>query len=230
MNHLGIHAEAHEASRVKSGRRSLALSESVVARMAQMQQSLAAVVATGLRFNPTELCSDTSVIIQTMRHWILIFLIALTPLRAWASGDMATQMAAQQAVQQSFIATANIANYVYLTGTSDRFDSKISDLTRSSGPCSGHASKTEDTSYAPQADSTNHTDHAAFDHISSTADEHAKVHCVSACGACQVCHSVAFANDPVWLLQALPDLSAVISTAPRFTSADRALGLKPPIS
>ena len=165
-----------------------------------------------------------------MRHWILIFLIALTPLRSWAAGDMATQMAAQQAVQQTSFATTNVANYVYLTGTSDQFDSKIGDLTLSNVPCSGHTSQTEPASYATHADSTNHTDHAAFDHSSSTADEHAKVHCASACGACQVCHSVAFATEPVWVLQALPDLSAVISTAPRFTSADRALGLRPPIS
>ena len=160
-----------------------------------------------------------------MRHWILIFLIALTPLRGWTAGDMATQMAAQQlahdpthsmvqpltqqASELTFFAIISIAYNVYLAGTSGDFHTQSGDTTLADDGCSGHVS------------------HAAPD---DGVSDHAVVHCASACGACQVCHSVAFTPEPLWVPQPLPGLSTVISTALSFTSADRALGLKPPIS
>jgi hypothetical protein len=140
-----------------------------------------------------------------MRHWLLILLIALLPLRGWASGGMATQMAAGQ------IAIEKIADYAALTRANSPFDAQSAapTTTHTAPDCHGHAS---------------HLRHDAKPGASQADAD------TSACGACQICHSVALnAAVPVVSPSAIAPWVPPCSRT-HFTSADRALGLKPPIS
>ena len=159
-----------------------------------------------------------------MRHWFLIFLIALLPLRGWAAGGMATQMAVQHGavmlMEQPLIATENIANYQASTGTSGTFYHKnaADDALQAPPDCPGHASHGAALNPVAGEQAT------PLEPTPPLAD------CGSACGVCQICHSVALT---VSLPQTLVGGSSpAVSSAylPRFTSADRALSLKPPIA
>ena len=54
-----------------------------------------------------------------MRHFLVILMFALLPVRGWALDVMTVAMAVQQ-----LNATKNIANYQAYTGTSDNFDNQ----------------------------------------------------------------------------------------------------------
>jgi hypothetical protein len=141
-----------------------------------------------------------------MRHWLLILMIVFLPLRGWAAGGMATQMAGQQIASQAMGATETVANYHYVTGTSGHFDHQNGNAMtdEAHADCPGHAAK-------PAAPG-------------QTVD------CGGTCGVCQVCHSVALVALSPRSFVAVPTLSASPFDASRFTSADRALSQKPPIS
>ncbi len=140
-----------------------------------------------------------------MRHFLLALLIALMPLRGWAGDAMATQMAAVAAVQQSPVAQYGGAHAD--TPGAPGHDHAVSDpaSAQTAAPdCAGHSA----TQSASSSDSS---------------------HCQS-CVVCQACYSVAL------LLPSLAGTATPIakvapqSAAPSFTSAERALRLKPPIS
>lgn len=138
-----------------------------------------------------------------MRHLLLIFMIALLPLRAWAGDVMATEMLTAQVQQQAVV--KQVAVHAHEEGTQAHQDTEtmLALAAQAAADCSGHA---------------------------SGADAHAAdTHCES-CSACQACHTVALtptALGPRPVFNAPTRLSA--AAAP-FASADMTRGQKPPIS
>jgi hypothetical protein len=149
-----------------------------------------------------------------MRHWLLIFLIALLPLRGWAASGMATQMATQTMVVQqvpapSELATDTVANYRVLTGTTSQFNPESSANMALQVQPDCHGVVTPPSPIAPAAQSAE---------------------CGSTCGVCQVCHSVALTVSLPPAMLGAPAQGVVSVSLPTFTSADRALSQKPPIA
>ena len=144
-----------------------------------------------------------------MRHWLLIFMIVLLPMRAWAGVGMA-----MQTMEHQQIAPETVANYSINTGTSGAF----------------HAQNSAKAPLQTQPDCHGHTA-ADVDHTNATVKSAGNlVDCASICGVCQVCHSVALASEwPVYINSA-PSSISVGPALQIFTSAERALSLKPPIS
>ena len=139
-----------------------------------------------------------------MRHLFLAFLIALLPLRGWASDAMATSMIANQTESALKIATKTIADHVDELGAKGHVDleMKVPIATQAAVNCTEHATAVD----IHEADS----------------------HCDS-CSACQACHAIAFcptAADAaaVFSLSTLPRAAVA-----QFASASTALGEKPPI-
>ncbi len=142
-----------------------------------------------------------------MRHLLLAILIVLLPLRAWAGDAMATLMAAPGQVHP--LASASVTSAHAHTHTTQT-------------PLDG---RDDAGSGSPAVASTDCAIHAGSGH-SSPSD---LSHCQS-CVVCQVCHTVGLAV-PILVFAALsaaPQLP--LTVVPGFTSAERALGLKPPIS
>lgn len=140
-----------------------------------------------------------------MRCFLLALLIALMPLRGWAGDAMATQMAAVAVVQQGPVAHAGGA-----------------DADASGAPVHEHAVSETASAKTAAPDCAEHTS-------LQTASSSDNSHCQT-CVVCQTCHSVAlllptFAGDMTPVPTVVPQ-----SAAPSFTSAERALRLKPPIS
>jgi hypothetical protein len=146
-----------------------------------------------------------------MRHWLLILLIALLPLRGWAADAMAVEMASQTLLQP-LNATNTVAKNSMDTGAKSQFHA--SSAAASHADCFEHAQSPTQPGTPPSADAH---------------DQPAEGHC-SSCVACQVCHSVALAALPgVLALNTLPHGAPRITGA-AFTSASAAPGFKPPIS
>jgi hypothetical protein len=135
-------------------------------------------------------------------------MIILLPLRGWMGDAMATQMASQMnfpALAQQQVAIESIAANAHESGASAHFDAQVANATASVKPdCADHMN--------------------GNDPMPSTAS-----HCDS-CTLCQACSAVLIA-EPLPGLAAMSTSPCVpAATARRFASADRALGLKPPIS
>lgn len=150
-----------------------------------------------------------------MRHWFLIVMIALLPVRGWALGTMTGQMPpVHAAVTATSIAQGTPAQAAG-GGSSKAGHHKpavmMADCEQHAG-ASGQAA----SSHAQAEDS-------ATDSTGATADCHS-------CTSCQICHTVAAtaaADLPALTFSshALPSLAGA-----RFASAQPAPGLKPPIS
>jgi hypothetical protein len=143
-----------------------------------------------------------------MRLIVLALMIVLLPLRALAGDVMATHMASSVAAMETGAARA------HETGASGSF---------------GHQKQPFETP-AAMADCHEQTEshHNAADKTNSLSSQTSD-HC-NTCAACQACHTVALSpNAPGDMaLFASPQLRHTSIAA--FTSADAALGQKPPIS
>ena len=137
-----------------------------------------------------------------MRYFVLAFMIFLLPLRGWAGDVMATQMAG------SALAIEKGASRVHETGAKASFHHQKQAVNISPAVPDCHEQ------------GVSHSD---------TADTQTNDHC-STCAACQSCHTVALSPTSPRLATSFnrPQVRQVI--AARFTSADAALGQKPPIT
>ena len=137
-----------------------------------------------------------------MRYLVLVLMIALLPLRGWAGEVMATQMAASAVAIEAGASDAHeIGGKASFIHQKQMFES--SNVT---SDCHEQLSSHQDTSNATNSE-----------------------HCAT-CPACQVCHTVALSlpSLDVTISFASPQLGQ--SSASTFTSADAALGQKPPIA
>lgn len=135
-----------------------------------------------------------------MRRLAFILLILLMPLRGWAGDAMAIQMALHPGVPHAAATEA--------------------------APGSEHHGATAQADHRNQAQPANAvdcTDHAAAD--SAAPDSHCQT-----CTMCQACHSLAITLPASALPGAEPLNALPLLPAQFFASADRAPGLKPPIS
>lgn len=141
-----------------------------------------------------------------MRHWFIILLIALMPLRGWASDALATQMGMAQVQAQQQNVTTAMAVHAHAVGEPAHSDLDTLEVKAAlaAADCPGHA---------------------------SGGDAHAAdTHCES-CSACQACHTVALLPVPNFTASAALNLSAPPRAAiAQFTSAQAARDQKPPIS
>ena len=137
-----------------------------------------------------------------MRYFVLALMIFLLPLRGWAGDVMATQMAG------SAIAIEKVAARAHETGAKASF----------------HHQK-QAVNISPAVPDC----HEQVVSHSDTADTPTNDHC-STCAACQSCHTVALSPTSPGLATSFnrPQVRQVIAS--RFTSADAALGQKPPIT
>lgn len=135
-----------------------------------------------------------------MRHLILAIMIVLLPLRGWVGDAMATQMAADSASSTS--QHHQVATEVI-------------------------AAHAHDTGAAGHFDHENALQ-TAHDCAVQTADT-ASGHCGS-CQICQVCHTVALSPPTAGLNMTFDAPLLPPTSATLFTSAQAALGKKPPIS
>jgi hypothetical protein len=138
-----------------------------------------------------------------MRRYLYVLLILLLPLRAWIGDAMATQMAfpasAHHATAQ---ATADHGHGDDARSTAHAPPMVLA-MPTGAGDCSGHASQNE----------------------ASSLDDTA--HC-GACAMCQTCHTVAVLAVVQFPAAGQSRPAAPLFAAIGFTSADRALALKPP--
>ena len=142
-----------------------------------------------------------------MRHLVLALMIALLPLRGWAGDVMATQMAAS---------AVSIEAVAIEAGASDAHE------------IGGKASFIHQKQMFESSNVTSDC-HAQLGSHPDTANATNSEHCTT-CPACQVCHTVALSPPSldVTISFASPQLGQ--SSASIFTSADAALGQKPPIA
>lgn len=145
-----------------------------------------------------------------MRHWLLVFLIALTPLRGWAGDVMAVAVAVATPAQHRAEVQGHIASNI-----------------------SAAAAEPTDRVPAgtPHADCMGHSDHDAVTpgDADSPQDGDSGAHCAP-CSACPLCSAAALALHTriAPLIPAFQGVPAAIGIA--FTSAEPARGFKPPIS
>ena len=139
-----------------------------------------------------------------MRHLFLILMIALLPLRGWASDAMATAMVMAQVQQQQTAASASA------TGTPEAgmpvhqaTQAVVADAAQMAADCSSHAFGQDE-----QAEDT---------------------HC-NTCSACQACHTVALSPPTVDVTTTVNPRTLPRAVVAQFVSAEHALGQKPPIS
>jgi len=144
-----------------------------------------------------------------MRMMLIIVMMALAPLRAWAGDAMAIGMAAAQvavtapATSQPALVAAAAAR------SSGQVDTDIS----AHADCAGHGA----------------IEVAAVQDSDASQDDAASIHCPT-CSFCQVCSSPGLATTgsltgTIRFVHAVP-----LTGGTHFTSAERAPGFKPPIS
>lgn len=136
-----------------------------------------------------------------MRRCLYILLILLLPLRGLVGDAMATQMALPQAGAHA-VATAGP---VHDGHAAEPAHAHAASAALGAGDCAGHGGQNE------------------------SAGAHDASHC-GECAMCQTCHTVA-----VMVVAEIPGAGQQHPAVPRlaatgFTSADRALALKPPTS
>ena len=134
-------------------------------------------------------------------------MIVLLPLRGWTSDAMATEMAAPTLVHQLVLGHSGGAGVQANAAAS---------LT--------HVHGTSVPAGAPMA-TADCIGHAGSSNSASTDASH----CAS-CVVCQACYSVALVLPRFDIGIAFTSPVLLLSDAASFTSAERALGLKPPIS
>ena len=134
-----------------------------------------------------------------MRRLLFVLLILLLPLRGWVGDAMATQMALS-------------GQHAPASGAMQHADSD-------SEPA--HSLVTIIASAAAE-DCAGHTG------AQDTGDESDAAHC-EACAMCQTCHTVAVLQPPALLAATQSSPTSPPAIMQVFTSADRALFLKPPI-
>lgn len=144
---------------------------------------------------------------SAMRSLFFVLMIALLLLRGWTGDAMATEMALSS-LQHPQLATNTIANNTHGISAEAHF----------------HAESKASESFSGMQAAHDCAGHAAHDAVPA-----AQGHC-DACAACQSCNSVALTPaaveaNPVYSSHWLPR-----ATAAPFTSAEAALGQKPPIS
>lgn len=149
-----------------------------------------------------------------MRHLLLALMIVLLPLRGWMGDAMATGMATGTVAatsQHRQAATEMVAGHAHAMGSADHFEHQTAsqEPVQALHDCAGHAS--------------DQSSHAADSHDNRDG------HCDS-CQACQACHTVALSRTAVILETAFSDPGLPHAAAAQFTSAQAALGQKPPIS
>ena len=137
-----------------------------------------------------------------MRYFVLALMIFLLPLRGWAGDVMATQMAG------SAIAIEKVAARAHETGAKASFhhQKQVVNISPAVPDC-----------------------HEQVVSHSDTADTPTNDHC-STCAACQSCHTVALSPTSPGLTTSFNQPRVGQARATRFTSADAALGQKPPIT
>jgi len=134
-----------------------------------------------------------------MRHCLLILMIALLPLRAWAGDAMAGEMLAQQ-----LIAINSIAAEHATTRGSGSFDHETAALAMPD--CHGQAASPADAAQA------HHTASAG-----------------NACSQCQACSSAALQPSATLLPAVPGPQALPATGTPQFASALPAAAFKPPI-
>jgi len=137
-----------------------------------------------------------------MRHFLLILMIALLPLRGWVSDAMATGMAAAGAQQ---VATKAMAASLHesVEEANLLLQTEMAQATSAAADCADHALGGE--LHAPDA------------------------HCDS-CSACQACHTVALSPEAAAVAAVFDLRTPPRAAVAQFASAEAALGQKPPIS
>ena len=138
-----------------------------------------------------------------MRHLLVALLIALLPLRGWVGDAMAIQMAATVAQSPVTVYVPDEHGGAARGSTHEHAASELNKAT-TAADCVGHTPSKNTSS-------------------SDTS------HCES-CVVCQACSSVALVLPSASADATLISLQIPLSAVQRFTSAERALGLKPPIS
>jgi len=140
-----------------------------------------------------------------MRHFFLILMIALLPLRGWVSDAMATDMAAAGAQQTQQVTAKSMAAALHESAEEAtlHLQTAMTQAAPAAADCADHALGGE--AHAPDA------------------------HCDS-CSACQACHTVALSPEAaavavIFDLRTLPRAAVA-----QFASAEAAPGQKPPIS
>jgi len=148
-----------------------------------------------------------------MRRLLFALMIALLPLHGWIGDAMATEMAIAQ-LQHPQLATTIIAVNAHEMGTKAHFFHEGAAL--------------EAVLEQPLLREVQ----VAHDCAGQSSDNpsHAANACCESCAACQVCHTVALSpvvadSNPVFSARTLPRVATAA-----FTSAEAALGQKPPIS
>ena len=142
-----------------------------------------------------------------MRHLLVALMIVLLPLRGWVSDAMATEMAPPTLAHQLVVGHSG--------GGVRHADAAAS-------PTYAHAASAPAGATVAAADCVGHT--GSLDPASTDAS-----HCQS-CVVCQVCYSVALVLPRFDISIAFTSPVLPLYKATSFTSADRAPGLKPPIS
>lgn len=139
-----------------------------------------------------------------MRHLFLILMIALLPLRGWASDAMAMAMVTAQVQHQQTAASPLAARANDAGVQAHQYgETVMADAAQMAADCSGHA---------------------------LGQDEHAEdAHC-DTCSACQACHTVALSPPTVDVTTAFNPRTLPRAVVAQFVSAEHALGQKPPIS
>ena len=154
-----------------------------------------------------------------MRVLLIIFMIALLPLRGWTGEVMATEMASSQISQQHEQlgdAIELVAGHAHKKGVSATFEGEKTAFAMPKGLLEA---KNTDTSAMHDCEGHANADEAA------PADGH----CAS-CAACQACHTVALSTAEPSLNLTFSSRTQPHPAAAQFASAISALGQKPPIS
>ena len=145
-----------------------------------------------------------------VRYLVVALMVVLLPLRSWAGDVMATQMASSARVTVTAIETGAASAHKMGAIVSFNYQKQALHTGKAASDC--HENGLTQPSVQGHADKAN------------VAAEHC-----STCIACQVCHTVA-------LMSALPGVTVPFalsqlrqSSSASFTSADAALGQKPPI-
>ena len=137
-----------------------------------------------------------------MRLLLVAIMIVLLPVRGWVGDVMATRMAAPVALQQ---ATGASTTGTHVHAATD----------------AAHDHSAQPVAALPATSDC--ADHAGAGSLSENS-------ACKSCVVCQVCNTVALELSTAYFSGHLLALWVPPSAAPRFASADRALGLKPPIS
>lgn len=144
-------------------------------------------------------------IIPCMRRWLILVLIILMPIRAWAGDVMAVEKAGS-ALAGAPASSAEMGRAHGVQATSTGTDAHAD--------CHGHAG------LAGDLDETAGQAPGAAEHEASTC---------KVCSACQICHTLALTADLVESAATAARFGLMPARSMHFVSASLARGFKPPI-